>query len=619
MGGNRAVVPATRNVVRTRLIFPAVALTAVALQADDRLGLQPGDGQVARLVEELGSEQFVVRSRAEESLIRHGVAAFDALKAAEGHPDLEIAARATYLTQLVVVPWVPEGAPEDVQEILRGYGGLSGVERARQIRALALLADDAGVESLCRIARFENGPLLSRAAALAVIEPETMSPRRDTDARSKQLDDAVSRGLGRSSRSAARWLRAMLVSQQDPQAGLAQWHELAEQERRVLAENPSASRREFVDALMRRQLALLRVLGRHDEAVAVAVTMVDPEPDESSRLVELVCWLIRERAWAVVDSLARRFPDRFHSQAVLCYALAQVRSAQGNSQSAEVEAARAFRLHEGEPEPHFASAVELEMRGLFPWAEREYRYLLDLDPPTAASLVLAGNRLSLMLHDQGQELQAAQVLRGTIARMDAILAKGRTRPGSQPDRAQAVCDSLRARMEFYLAAHNAQAENWAAQREHLDQAIRCDPLDADVLIAMYRSPGADAAYRAQTQTLIHRAAGTFRQRIQESPRDATPLNQLAWLVSNTEGDLDEALAASRQSLKLEPGLAGYLDTLAHCYYAKKDYARAVRVQSQADSIEPHTRAIRRQLERFERAWDESRRGRITESQNATGS
>ena len=48
-----------------------------------------------------------------------------------------------------------------------------------------------------------------------------------------------------------------------------------------------------------------------------------------------------------------------------------------------------------------------------------------------------------------------------------------------------------------------------------------------------------------------------------------------------------------------------LDTLARCYYAKGDYARAVQTQRRAADIEPHTRSIQRQLEQFQLAFDTS--------------
>ncbi|MCA9210287.1 MAG: tetratricopeptide repeat protein, partial [Planctomycetales bacterium] len=56
-----------------------------------------------------------------------------------------------------------------------------------------------------------------------------------------------------------------------------------------------------------------------------------------------------------------------------------------------------------------------------------------------------------------------------------------------------------------------------------------------------------------------------------------------------------------KSLELVPDTAGYLDTLGRCYYAKGDYANAVKYQTQAVRLDPHTQQIRRQLELFEKA------------------
>ena len=48
-------------------------------------------------------------------------------------------------------------------------------------------------------------------------------------------------------------------------------------------------------------------------------------------------------------------------------------------------------------------------------------------------------------------------------------------------------------------------------------------------------------------------------------------------------------------------VGGYLDTLAHCYYAKGDYENAVKYQTEAIKSEPHSQAISRQLEVFRKA------------------
>ena len=104
--------------------------------------------------------------------------------------------------------------------------------------------------------------------------------------------------------------------------------------------------------------------------------------------------------------------------------------------------------------------------------------------------------------------------------------------------------------------------------------------------------------------------GTFRKQIRKSPNSATPLNQFAWLIGNTLGETDpqlaeEAIRYSQKSLELRPDAAGYLDTLGRCYYAKGDLENAIKYQSEAARLDPHSRLIRRQLEFFKATLAES--------------
>jgi tetratricopeptide (TPR) repeat protein len=156
-------------------------------------------------------------------------------------------------------------------------------------------------------------------------------------------------------------------------------------------------------------------------------------------------------------------------------------------------------------------------------------------------------------------------------------------------------------MLYFFALHHASANDTTKYLESLDQAIAADPTDADVLIALYRLPNADAARRQKTLALIRAATEVFRKQIVAEPDDATGYNQLAWLVSNTEGDQDEALRSSLRSLELLPGAAGYMDTLGRCYYAQGDYEKAVYHQTRAVEIEQHSSQMKRQLELFREA------------------
>ncbi len=142
----------------------------------------------------------------------------------------------------------------------------------------------------------------------------------------------------------------------------------------------------------------------------------------------------------------------------------------------------------------------------------------------------------------------------------------------------------------------------------MNKALEQDPREADVLIALYRLPDQNDAAKAETRAKIKKVADHFRQQIASSPDDPQAMNQFAWLIGNTEGDYDEATQWSHRSIELmpadSPGLGGLLDTLAHCYAAKKDYQKALEYQSRAMELEPHSGEIRRAYDRFKKASEE---------------
>ncbi len=155
------------------------------------------------------------------------------------------------------------------------------------------------------------------------------------------------------------------------------------------------------------------------------------------------------------------------------------------------------------------------------------------------------------------------------------------------------------------------------EREQLEQALSHDAFNADILIAMHRIPEASEDWRQRTQQRIDALANRFRSAIlladrnyQAAPNEeskdrlALMFNQFAWLVANTDGDLQAALESSLRSLELMPDDPGYLDTLARCYYAVGELQQAVKHQRRAVEREPGSGQIRLQLELFEKALRE---------------
>jgi tetratricopeptide (TPR) repeat protein len=576
---------------------------------------QPNDGEaldrrIAELIAQLGDEEYAARQRAQEALIKIGFDAFDALTAAEQSDDPEIALQASYLVRLIRVDWTSEDDPSAIQAILKDYETQSEERRLLRIKQLAELPDELGLEWLCRIVRFEESPVLSKQAALAIIEQK---PPRDPAAAAKR--SALLRAhMERSRRPAAAWLLADLRADEDPQGALAVWSELTATERRTLDAHPQETSSRVVMALLLRQVALLERLGRSDQVGDVMHQMVLCERGDPASLGELVGWLAGRKAWNVIDELATRFAATFDLDAMLLYKLAEARRAQGNQTLADETAGKALKLGGDNPLEHLDVAGQLLEQGLTEWSDRELRHVIALGPIASPAGIRARLILSDSLHDRLRDAEAGELLRGLMEAIDSD-ANVMQQVKLLLQQSDKSVDFLRARMYFYAACAAEHENNPDEQRKLLDKAIDQEPADLDVLIALYRSGDDDPARRERVSKLIKNVADDCRTAIDESPDDPVNYNELAWLVANTEGDVDEAVRLSHKSVELVRAeatseadfrrLGQYLDTLGHCYFAKKDYASAVKYQSEAAKLDPHTRAIARQLAVFREALEKA--------------
>jgi tetratricopeptide (TPR) repeat protein len=171
-----------------------------------------------------------------------------------------------------------------------------------------------------------------------------------------------------------------------------------------------------------------------------------------------------------------------------------------------------------------------------------------------------------------------------------------------------VVAKLKARFHYYRGCQYGAEKDWSRARESFETAIAADPIDADVLIAMYRLPESDDQWREATRQRIGNLAQQLQQEIDEKPSDASPYNQWAWLISNTEGDFQKAIRYSHRSLELntngDSGAASYFDTLGRCYYAAGDYKNAIKYQRQALEKTSYMQVMHRQLALFEKTLAE---------------
>ena len=548
------------------------------------------DQSIAELIEQLGDERYTTRELAQARLSMLGLSAFEAISEAQSHHDIEISLRAKYLLHSMRINWTQDHDPVAVKTILKGYEQLGNDQRVMQMHALAQLEGAMGVEALCRLVRFERTDELSKEAAVLVLAQQPP----DELGEQKKLREVIRTTIGPSQRSGALWLGVYADWFRSPGAALQAWDYMVRGEEAMLARSPDRSSPKIVRYLLRRQAEMLCLVDRPTDVINVVSRLFEHLNSRNEiQLLETADWLAEQQQWDLVVKFSERQQDAFHKYPLLAYRLAEAHHKLGDHERSERQASAALAQQvDNDAKSHRQVAQELKSRGMFDWAEQEYRRVMELSQPASRISINAHYVLSEMLHDAQRDLDAAGVLEAMQQAID-------NSDDGHVAELQSVLLTFRTRKEYFLSQHHAARGEWAQQRQALERAIQHDRTDADVLIAMYRLPGQDEVWKAQTIRRIEKVAAVFRQRIQEYPEDAAYYNQLAWLTANTEGDYDEALDYSRKSLELDPHQAGYLDTLARCYFAKGDLERAIKHQTQAVKLEPFTMQIKRQLEFFQ--------------------
>jgi len=577
------------------LVFPVLA-------AADSEAPPATAATIERLVTQLGDPEYAVRESASEELASLGPQAADALlTAAEASTDLEVALRARWLADPESV--VRPSDPPAVATLLEALERATGADRIRIMYRLLRLDEDAGIEPLARLVRLDPTPAGSRiAAALLAGEWQPDDPYWPG------LGPRILAGLGQSQRPAAAFLRGLVAqtaAAQPAEDGLQACRSALDLLDRGLEPGPlaaAASDSELTGAvetgrIFRRCLVELLVWsGRRDDALAVATALfehprlaADDDPDE--RAAAELQWLADHGLPEAVNLVADRL-DQDDVSPLLLYAAAIARRPAAAEEAATL-AERARRqvaaAAPGDRERlQLITAITLASWGGFDWAGQTYRDLLADPDATPERRVQTSILYSELLHEQGLDEAAAAVLAAILepagdgAEQAAILFNRDPR-------------SLRSRMLYFSACAEPDP---VASRRLLGQSLEAYARDVDALIAVYRLPDNTPEQQAEAAARIARAAAQIEEEIQAVPDDPTGKNEYAWLVANTEGDLDKAIRYSRSSLESSPENGSYLDTLAHCHAAVGNLKRAVRTQWLAVKQEPHSPLIRRNYERF---------------------
>jgi tetratricopeptide (TPR) repeat protein len=595
-------------------------------------GSQPEDGKlsggqqptedlndrIARLIQELAHPSYARRVRARIELERMGLRALDAIRDASESSETEIAFSARFLMSSMRIEWAKETDSQAVRDLLREYEDFNDIDRRSAMDRLSNLPDWQGVVPLTRLARYEKNLRLSRHAGLLAMRYD-----RRLGAPDAVIVRRIREEIGDSQRVVADWLRQFCDDASSQSYDVDAWRVMVAAERELVELSSNASRTDPLTLLDLYRVCATRALKaeRRDEALRLALEGLDNVMPRTSDLLDAVGWALDSELYEVVFELRRREAQRFSKEPALIYGLAEayllsgdaVRAEETRLTALEVDPLPSINDKESPQVPkkrieeismrHQQIARVLENRGLFEWAEGEYRHLVDRLPIDSAESALIRYQLALMLGNLDQHDEVVETLKPLVERLekdDALKVRMRQGPAIN-------YEELVAKLNYHLGL----ASDGEQARQALITAQRYDGGDVDTLIAMYRQEG-DEKWRTRVETDIKRISDSWLMRIERAEqkyrvngndpdikRDlAAYCNQFAWLAANTNGEPLVALRMSKRAVELFPNDYAYLDTLARCHFSAGDLDQAISYQQMAIGVEPHFPPLNKQLQFF---------------------
>lgn len=488
---------------------------------------------------------------------------------------------------------------------------------------LAALPDRSGLESLCRLTRFESSLRLSAAAAMAAMEQSADPDPKIRNQHARQVRHV----LAGNDRMATQWLLAYADDLEGQTFSIDRWQNLiAIMCAEVDAAATQQASRLSVLRLVRIVAAMAAQSGHRDEAIALATDHLDLVPPQTAALIDASTWAVDNNLHPVITTLFEQQPRLFNADPMLLYAAAEAKNEAGDATTGADLAAKALQMPplpaisgqkdlspnqiEVAMQRHRSNAGRLESRGLFQWAIKEYELVIDAAELDDGTAMAARAALSEMLFELERFDQVIPVLEPLVDRL--------IRDSNAKTRYVRFGDNLATLQSRLLSsqAEIALARNDSMRgQELLVQAFGHEPSNVDILIRMYRVDGGDqwnANVRKQLQKKIRSCQTDVDEAILEvqqrdlfgKARLSAAYNAYAWLVANTEGDFKLALDYSLRSLALETDPA-LLDTCARCYFALRQYDMAIATQQRAVNRMPHSPPILRQLEFFKAARAEA--------------
>jgi tetratricopeptide (TPR) repeat protein len=254
-------------------------------------------------------------------------------------------------------------------------------------------------------------------------------------------------------------------------------------------------------------------------------------------------------------------------------------------------------------------------------AKKDLQDILNLSPRSSSAMVnLAkvfaaekNNYGALDLYERAlkadpQNFDAISGVVGTYIKLNqTVKAHGKV---DELLAANSTKNEIAAGLHYLKSTIFAAEKNTAAQESELTQSIAADEnylasysAYAALLVAQNRADEAVAQYQkavakkpsAQVFTLLGiledsrgnmaEAETNYRKALEIAPSTPIAANNLAWLIADSEGNLDEALQLATSAVAKNQSVAGFYDTLGYVYMKKGLYSPAVQQFKKAIALD----------------------------------
>ena len=419
-----------------------------------------------------------------------------------------------------------ESDSEEVRQLLEDYLSLPVLDRQERIGQFLQFRPMTAISALGRLVRFEPNDMLSRSAAVGVLMQQPIDhlswPR---------YAEEIDHTLGPSQRAGAKWLKSYVAARETPAPALGEFETYYHSELNRPAAETSP---DVLFGLLFEQYRLLLAMDQKEKAQGLLKQMTESGVKTPANVQFLANLLQLHEEGALLEKLAEQNAKVFQTTPVLLFQWAEAARWQKKISVAEQLAARARALIGRDNEKQSSIAFELGAKGLHYWAEEEYRRMIDSLPALDNDSMNAKVRLAGLLEEQEKWTEAIELLNNVRMNVEEGVREGQY---SQ------VPNFLLGRIQIYQAHQAAAAGDTAKRIDHLERAMEFAPGDADLLIGLFQATKNEPAKHKDVVQKINELVAQFQEQIQTEPTNSLPYNQLAWLVSNTEGDQQAALQA----------------------------------------------------------------------------